>query len=118
MVPWLDEVDEEDDWRWRFIDGEWSVDEERDGKVLDELLFGWRGRSVRGPVGINVGDWSGEGFWLSCSFDIRARFIDPKYVDNKEMDPYRLLPLISSFTIERTGSVLHIYLTVCRTQWG
>jgi len=80
VVPWLDEVDEEDDWRWRFIDGEWSVDEERDGKVLDVLLFGWRGRSVRGPVGINVGDWRGERFWLSCSFDIRARFIDPKYV--------------------------------------
>lgn len=70
MIPWLDEVEDEDDWRWRLIDGD-------DGNEFDGVVFACRGRSVREPVWINVVGWIGEVLRGSCSLHIRGRFINP-----------------------------------------
>ncbi len=72
----FEEVEGEEDWRWRLIDDEWSVDMDDEGLVLGGVVFGWRGRSVREPGWMNVADWSEEGFWRSCSLNVRGRFID------------------------------------------
>ncbi len=79
VIPRFDEVDDEDDWRRRFSEDEGSVGVVGDGSALGVVLLDWRGRSVRGPGWVIIGgDWMGEGFRRSCSFDTRGRLITPK----------------------------------------